>query len=131
MNCGQMDVPAFATQLGICWLDAMKSNPQIVAGGGWPEKPKCRQAYGRPKLKLFAMLSLCGVPVSAMASYMLWRYWLEPAAEELHRNCGVLLALHLLCVVLALGFWLFEKPHHHKVAGKRGKRERPLARNLY
>jgi hypothetical protein len=83
----------------------MKSNEQIVCGGGW----FTRQTVGRPRARFCSFLSLIWLPVSVCASVSFWDGW--PASFEwLEWLCSALLVPQPVFVVLSVVYLLTEKP---------------------
>ncbi|TLD68743.1 hypothetical protein FEM03_21425 [Phragmitibacter flavus] len=83
----------------------MKSDSPIICGGGW----RTRQKFGKPRARRFGFLTLVWMGISFGASAPFWEGWPEEvgAFEWL---CVALLVPHTVFAVLAVVFWLTEKP---------------------
>ena len=98
----------------------MKSNTQIVHGGGWVT----RQAIGRPRARFFGLLALLWLFVALCATYPFWNAWPQSFGywEWL---CVALLIPEPVFAVLAVVFFLTERSHpfveaHHDPDSDRG-----------
>ena len=83
----------------------MKSSVQIADGGGW----LTRQTMGRPRARLFGVLSFSWLWVSVCASFPFWDGWPQ-SFGRLEWLCSALLVPQPLFVVLAVVFLLTEQP---------------------
>jgi hypothetical protein len=78
----------------------------IVHGGGWIQ----RQSVGRPKVRLFTMLSVVWVAVSLIASIPFWLDSWPPSFSGLEWLGILLMIPQLVFIVLAVVFALTEPP---------------------
>jgi hypothetical protein len=94
-----------------------KSGDSSAANGGWVK----RKFYGRPRTRLFTLLSLFWIAVSAPAVFIAFsdtRRWVQATslseklrAVAFEQWIGLLLiVLHLLFVTLAIRFHFTEEP---------------------
>ena len=83
----------------------MKSSAQIVDGGGW----LTRQTMGRPRARLFGLVSFIWLWVSVCASFPFWDGW-PHSFGRLEWLCSALLGPQPVFVVLAVVFLLTEQP---------------------
>jgi hypothetical protein len=83
----------------------MKSSG-IVQGGGWVN----RQSIGKPKARVFTMLSVVWVAVSLGASTPFWLDTWPPSFSGLQWFCIFLISLNVVFIVLAIVFALTEQP---------------------
>jgi hypothetical protein len=85
----------------------MKSNAQIVDGGGWLIRP----SMGRAHARFFGSLSLLWLSVSIPASFPFWNGW-PPSFGYLEWLCGAVVVAQTVFFVLAVVFLLRENPRH-------------------
>jgi hypothetical protein len=78
----------------------------IVHGGGWIQ----RQSVGRPKARLFTMLSVIWVAVSLTGSLPFWLDSWPPSFSALEWFGILLMIPYLAFIVLAVVFALTEPP---------------------
>ena len=78
----------------------------IVHGGGWIQ----RQSVGRPKARLFTMLSVVWVAVSLIASIPFWLDSWPPSFSAMELLGILLIIPQLVFIVLAVVFALTEPP---------------------
>jgi hypothetical protein len=83
----------------------MKSSSSIVHGGGWHK----RQTMGRPKARLFGLLSVVWIAVSIVWSFPFRHGW-PKSFGPLEWLSVLMLALHPVFVLLALFFRRTEEP---------------------
>ncbi len=94
-----------------------KSGDNFVANGGWVK----RRFYGRPRTRLFTLLSLLWIPVSGPAAFIVFSHterWAHAAslsgklrAIAFEQWIGLfLILLHLVFVILAVRFRFTEVP---------------------
>ena len=83
----------------------MKLRSDIVAGGG----SVTRQTVGRPRARFFGFLSIIWLGVSLGASITFWDGW-PKSFGYLEWLCSALLVPQPNFVVLAIFFWLTERP---------------------
>lgn len=83
----------------------MKTRAQIVDGGGW----LTRQTVGRPRARLFGLLSCLWLGVSVWASFPFWEGWPQ-AFGWLEWLGTALLVPQPVFVVLTVVFLLTEQP---------------------
>ena len=78
---------------------------EIVAGGGWV----VRQVVGRPKTRLFFILSVAWLVVSVPASFPFLDGWPE-SFSEIELLATLLIAPHPIFIALAVWFSRTERP---------------------
>jgi hypothetical protein len=89
----------------------MEKPLEIVHGGGWV----ARLIVGRPKTRLFILLSVAWLIVSVPASFPFLDGWPE-SFDELEFFAILLIAPHPVFIFLAILFWRTERPsiiEHH------------------
>ena len=78
-----------------------------MQGGGWTN----RETIGRPKARICGFLSIVWLLVFAPACILLWAFWGEPPFSSwIKWLCGILLIPQPVFMMLAVGFWYFERP---------------------
>jgi hypothetical protein len=83
----------------------MKSQSEIVEGGGWIT----RQTLRKPRARFFGFLSVIWLGVSILASFPFWDGWPQ-SFGYLEWVCTALLLPQPVFVVLAVAFALMEQP---------------------
>ena len=99
----------------------MRSATQIVHDGGWIPK----QAYGKPRARLFAFLAVIWTFVSAAASFPFWAGWPEPLTY-LEVLCIALMLPQPAFIILSIWYLLNEHARttieHHYRPGDRARK---------
>lgn len=85
--------------------ECLKTTVSIAANGGWVT----RRVASRPRTRFFGFLSVVWLFAAIPASLSLWDGWPQ-SFDQLKWLCAVLLLLQPLWIVLAVVFWLTEKP---------------------
>jgi hypothetical protein len=86
----------------------MKSRNQIVDGGGWVKS----QSGGKPKTRLFAVLSVIWLGVCVSASAPFWLDDWPPSFSKAEWLCLLLMLPEPIFIVMAVKFALTEKPRN-------------------
>lgn len=81
----------------------MKSNTEIVHGGGWVK----HQFVGKPKALIFTFLAVIWLLIAICASGLLWA---AGPFSGLEWSCISIIVLEPVFVVAAVVFWLVEPP---------------------